>query len=135
MKYSFNMNEEEKLQYEEYCDTVKLVWSTSFANGFVSDMVDGFNNINFIGTTKEYYKTLEEFDGCDSKGKVIGSHSFTLEEWEAKNPPLIYPVNQHETHLDFLKSCGDEYKDEIIEEEFREKKRKERKREIANYYL
>ena len=90
MQFSFNMTPKEALEYEEYHSTVTLVWTTSFKNGFVSNMENGFNAVNFIGTGKEYSKTLEEFNGCDSLGKVIGSHSYTIEEFDKLHPPLNY---------------------------------------------
>lgn len=97
MEFSFNMTEEEKLQWEEYHETVVLVWRTQFKNGFVSGMVNGFNAQNFVGTGKEYYKTLEEFNGSDDKGKVIGSFSYTIEEWdEMHKPKEVDPIAEKE---------------------------------------
>lgn len=92
MKYSFNMSEEEKLQYEEYASTVVLVWQTTFKDGFVTNFVNGFNHVNFVGTTKEYYEAIEQFLGTTTK--VIGENSYTLEEWEEKYPEPIEVIEK-----------------------------------------
>ena len=65
------------------------VWRTQFKNGFISKIENGFNANKFVGTRKEYDKALEEFGGCETKGKVIGTFSYTLEEWEALHPEPI----------------------------------------------
>ena len=92
MKYNYNMSEKEKLQYEEFASTVVLVWQTTFKDGFVTNFVNGFNHVNFVATTKEYYEAIEQFLGTTTK--VIGTNYFTLEEWEEKYPEPIEVIEK-----------------------------------------
>ena len=97
------MSEEKSIQaindQQEY-ETRVLVFTTQFKNGFVSTFENGFNPYNFKGTRKEFDIALSEFLESDSKGKVIGVNSYTLEGWEALNKPLNYePTKKQKANM------------------------------------
>jgi len=102
------MSEEKSIQaindQQEY-ETRVLVFTTQFKNGFVSTFENGFNPYNFKGTRKEFDIALSEFLESDSKGKVIGVNSYTLEGWEALNKPLNYePTKKQKANMKILEA-------------------------------
>ena len=96
------------LQDQQEYETRVLIFTTQFKNGFVSTFENGFNPYEFKGTRKEYDIALSEFIESDSKGKVIGTFSYTLEEWEALNKPLNYePTEKQKANIKRLEAKFD----------------------------
>jgi len=80
------MNREQELEYQEEYETRVLVFVTDFKNGkYIANMEGGFNPRKFIGTRKDYDKVIE-FYNDHSNGKIIGTTTYTIEEYEEKYP-------------------------------------------------
>lgn len=95
MEYKFNMTPEEQLQWEEYYKTQKLIFQTQFKGGrYVSDFVEGFSAHKFIGTWEEYEKATAIFNERPSLGKIIGTKSFTFEEWDKIHKKEPYKMSE-----------------------------------------
>lgn len=103
MQFNFNMTREEAIQWEHYFKTETLVFQTQFKNGrYISTMENGFSARKFVGTWEDYTKATKIYNDSHDYGKIIGTKTFTLEEWAAihKTPE---PTKKARTWLQFIK--------------------------------
>jgi len=81
--------QEESHQQEEY-ETRVLVFRTDFKNDkWIGSVVGGFSPVEFVGTRKQYDEATAIYKD-HSYGKIIGTHTHTIEEWEKLKPKNNY---------------------------------------------
>lgn len=93
----------EELQQQEEYETRVLVFRTAFKGSYVSDFENGFSNQKFIGTRKEYDEATAIYYKDESKGKIIGTYSYTLEEWEEMCKPKEEDKVEKEKRMERIK--------------------------------
>ena len=114
MKFRFNMNEEEKLQWEQYYKNEVLVFTTEFKNNhYVSNFVNGFSNQKFVGTHEQYDAATSVYYKNEGLGRIIGTNSYTLDEWDEMHKPKEAKVKD-EKRIKELEALFDaEYKEKM----------------------
>lgn len=111
-----------ELEHEEYTTRV-MVFQTDFKGSYISDFEKGFSNQKFVGTREQYDEAIKFYDNHDN-GKIIGTHVFTLEEWEQKHKmPELVAIGKSYTELD-------KYFDDIFEEKRPQREKNRRGREL-----
>ena len=108
------------LEEQEEYETRVLVFQTQFKNGtYTSDFINGFSAYKFVGTRKGYDDATAIFYKTKKYGKIIGTMSYTFEEWNKIHKPKEVKKKDSRTYLQFIK---DEYPEKYQEELERERR-------------